>query len=64
MNLVSGRIEEIYEHQGILMGRINVRGVILKASLALLLEVQVGDVVLVESGVAISKIDLTTATEN
>ncbi len=64
MNLVSGRVEEIYEQGGIMMGRVNVRGAIIRASLALLLEVQVGDVVLVESGVAISKIDLNNTQSN
>lgn len=55
MNLLSGQIEEIYVDDGMTMGKINIRGAILKASLTFVMNAKVGDIVLIESGVAISK---------
>jgi hydrogenase maturation factor len=58
MNLISGQIEEIYVQEGMTMGKINVRGALVKVSLTFLMEAKVGDTILVESGVAISKTEL------
>jgi len=58
MNLLSGQTEEIYVHDGMAMGKINVRGAITKASLTFLMDAKVGDVVLIESGVAVSRTEL------
>jgi len=58
MNLLSGQIEEIYVHEGMTMGTINVRGALVKVSLTFLMDAKIGDTVLVESGVAISKTEL------
>ncbi|HTY37491.1 MAG TPA: HypC/HybG/HupF family hydrogenase formation chaperone [Bacteroidota bacterium] len=64
MNLVSGIIEEIYVREGMAMGRINVRGALMNVSLTFLMDARIGDTILVESGVAISKTQLQTASEN
>ena len=64
MNLVSGIIEEIYVREGMAMGRINVRGAMMNVSLTFLMDARIGDTILVESGVAISKTQLQTASEN
>jgi hydrogenase maturation factor len=58
MNLLSGQIEEIYVHEGMTMGKINVRGALLNVSLTFLMDAKVGDTILIESGVAISKTEL------
>ena len=63
MNLLPGQIEEIYEHEGMAMGRINVRGALLKVSLTFLMDAKVGDTIPIESGVAISKTELEHAKE-
>ena len=55
MNLISGRIEEIYVREGVTMGKINVRGAFVKVPLMFLTEAKVGDTIVIESGVAISK---------
>ena len=55
MNLISGRIEEIYVREGMTMGKVNVRGALLmNVSLTFLIEAKIGDTIVVESGVAIS----------
>jgi hydrogenase maturation factor len=55
MNLISGRIEEIFVHEGITIGKISVRGAFMKVPLIFLTEARVGDTIVIESGVAISK---------
>jgi hydrogenase maturation factor len=55
MNLISGRIEEIYVREGVTMGKINVRGAFVKVPLIFLTEAQIGDTIVIESGVAISR---------
>ena len=54
MNLISGRIEEIYVREGVTLGKINVRGVFVKVPLVFLTEAKIGDTIVIESGVAIS----------
>ena len=63
MNLLSGQIEEIYVHEGMTMGKINVRGALLNVSLTFLMDAKVGDTILIESGVAISKTDMESQSE-
>ena len=55
MNLVSGVIEEIYVQEGMTMGKVSVRGPSLKVPLIFLMDARVGDTIVIESGVAISK---------
>ncbi len=57
MNIVSGEIREIYVQDGVTVAQVKVKGAIVRASILFLPEAQVGDTVLVESGVAISKVD-------
>ena len=57
MNLLSGRIEEIYVVDGTTMGRVGVGHAFLRVPLTFLIEAHVGDTVLVESGVAISRVE-------
>jgi hydrogenase maturation factor len=54
MNIVTGRIEEIYVHEGMTMGKVNVRGAYLKVPLTFLPDAKVGDSIIIESGVAIN----------
>ena len=55
MNLITGSIEEIYVHDGTTVGKVNVRGAYLKVPLMFLMDARVGDLILIESGVAISR---------
>ncbi len=55
MNLIAGRIEEIYVREGVTMGKINVRGAFVNVPLIFLSEAKVGDTIVIEAGVAISK---------
>ncbi|TSA21061.1 hypothetical protein D4R75_06620 [bacterium] len=57
MNLVSGQIEEIYVHEGMTIGKVNVRGAFLRVPLTFLTDAKIGDTIVIESGVAISKTD-------
>ena len=57
MNLLYGRIVEVFAEDGMLGGKIRVRGAIKKVSLDLLVEPQIGDRVLVCDGVAIGKVE-------
>ena len=56
MNLLSGQIEEIYIVDGTAMGRVRIGGAFLRVPLTFLIEAQVGDTVLIDSGVAISRV--------
>lgn len=57
MNLLSGQIEEIYVADGTTMGRVRVGHAFLRVPLTFLIEAHIGDTVLVESGVAISRVE-------
>ncbi|MBM4162384.1 MAG: HypC/HybG/HupF family hydrogenase formation chaperone [Ignavibacteria bacterium] len=57
MNFITGQIEEIYVEEGTATARVNVRGVKVRVPLTFLLEARVGDTILIESGVAISKVE-------
>ena len=64
MNLVSGEIVEIYIEDGTAVARVSVRGAVTRASLMFLPEARVGDTILMESGVAISKVQPEKVKEN
>lgn len=57
MNLLSGQIEEIYIADGTTMGRVRIGGAFLRVPLTFLIEAHVGDTVLIDSGVAISRVE-------
>lgn len=64
MNLVSGEIIEIFIEDGTAVARVSVRGAQMKVSLMFLPEARTGDTILVESGVAISRVQLEKIKEN
>lgn len=57
MSLVSGAILEIYVEDGITMAKVNVKGAFMRVPVLLLSQASVGDVVLIDSGVAISRVE-------
>jgi len=57
MNVLTGRIAEIFIEGGITKAKVSVGGALFKVAMMLLMEAKVGDKVMVESGVAISKVD-------
>ncbi|MEK6754846.1 MAG: HypC/HybG/HupF family hydrogenase formation chaperone [Bacteroidota bacterium] len=57
MNFVTGQIEEIYVEEGTAMARVKVHGAFMRVPLTFLLDARVGDTILIESGVAISKVE-------
>jgi hydrogenase maturation factor len=63
MNLVYGRIVEMFAEDGMSAGKIRVGGAIKKVSLELLVEPQIGEQVLICDGVAITKVEGQTTTE-
>ena len=63
MNLVTGKIAEIYIEGGITKARISVGGAQCRVIMTLLMDARVGDEVLIESGVAISKVEPVERTE-
>ena len=54
---IPGKVIEIYEEAGLPMGRIDYGGVVNKACLACLPEIEVGQYVIVHAGFAISILD-------
>lgn len=60
---VPGRIDTIYDDQGMRMGKVNFGGVVKEVCLAYLPEAIVGDYTIVHVGFAISRIDETSAQE-
>jgi hydrogenase maturation factor len=57
MNIISGRIEEIYIEDGRTMGKIRVGNAYTRVPLLLVEEARVGDTVIIESGIAISRLE-------
>jgi hydrogenase maturation factor len=57
MNLLTGRIAEIFIEGGITKAKVSVGGAHFKVAMMLLMDAKVGDKVMVESGVAISKLN-------
>jgi hydrogenase maturation factor len=64
MNIMTGQIEEIFVNEGMTMGKISIRGAYLKVPLTFLMEAKVGDKIVIESGVAISKSEQEQPNEN
>ncbi|MBI3585933.1 MAG: HypC/HybG/HupF family hydrogenase formation chaperone [Ignavibacteriales bacterium] len=58
MNLISGELVEIYIAEGTTMGKVRVGGAFMRVPLTFLMETKVGDKILMESGVAISKVEV------
>ena len=54
---VPGQVKQIYEDQGVLMGRVNFGGIVKEVCLAYLPEINIGDYTIVHVGFAISKVD-------
>ena len=57
MNVLTGEVVEIYVEEGKAMGKVNIGGAFVRVALMLLIDARVGDRVLIDSGVAISKIE-------
>jgi hydrogenase maturation factor len=57
MNVIQGQIEEIFVNDGMTMGNVSVRGAYVKVLLTFLMSAKVGDTIVIESGVAISKLE-------
>lgn len=58
MNVVSGRIIEIFLHGGIAKARVKVGGDLIQVPLMLLMDARVGDEIVIQSGLAISRVDV------
>jgi hydrogenase maturation factor len=56
MNVLTGKIVEIYLEDGRTMGKVRVGGAITNVALMLLMNAKVHDRVVVDSGIALSKI--------
>jgi hydrogenase maturation factor len=63
MNLVSGRIVEIYIEGGISRAKVSVAGANTRVPLTFLMHAEVGDEIVIESGVAISTVENETTKE-
>lgn len=63
MNLVYAEIVEVFDEDGMRMGRIRIGGVVKKIPLDLLTDAVCGDIVLVCDGVATSKVEEMTKSE-
>lgn len=57
MKLVTGRITDIYVDTGVVKAKVSVGGAHIRVPLTLLMDARVGDGVLIESGIAISKLE-------
>lgn len=60
---VPGRVEHLFDDQGIRMGKVNFGGVVKAVCLAYLPEIEVGDYAIVHVGFAISRVDEESARE-
>jgi hydrogenase maturation factor len=57
MNLIKGEINEIYVESGTMMANVRVHGGYLRVPETFLIDVKVGDMILIESGVTISRVE-------
>ena len=60
---IPGRVQEIYEAQGVRMGKVNFGGIVKEVCLAYLPEIAVGDYTIVHVGFAITQVDEASAME-
>jgi hydrogenase maturation factor len=56
MNLISGRIVEIYREGGVPKAKVSIGGAHTSVPLTLLMDAQVGDEIVIGSGVALSRV--------
>ena len=63
MNLITGEVVEIYVGGGVTKAKVRIGGAFVNVPLTLLMEVRVGDVIVVSSGLAISKVEVGTGKE-
>ncbi len=64
MNLLTGKIEEVYVENGAPMAKVRVQGAFMRVPLLFVQEARAGDSILISSGVAISRIDDQSEKEN
>jgi hydrogenase maturation factor len=64
MNLFTGEITEIYVCEGVTIAMVRVGGAFVRVPLTLLMDAHVGDWILVESGIAIGKVEPERQKEN
>jgi hydrogenase maturation factor len=57
MNLMTGKITEMYIEEGSTRAKVSVGGAQFKVVMTLLMEARVGDEVFIDSGVAISRVN-------
>ena len=60
---IPGKIIEVYEQNGLRMGKLDFAGITKEACLAYVPEVEIGDYTIVHVGFAITKLDETSALE-
>jgi hydrogenase expression/formation protein HypC len=60
---IPGRVVEIYDRQGVAMGKVDFDGILKEVCLAYLPEIQVGDYTIVHVGFAITQLDEQAAQE-
>lgn len=61
---IPGRVTEIFDAEGVRMGRVNFAGIIKEVCLAYVPEVEVGDYTIVHVGFAITRLDEESAQES
>jgi hydrogenase maturation factor len=57
MSVLTGEVVEIYLEDGKPIGKVNIHGAFVHVALMLLIDVKVGDRVLIDSRIAISRIE-------
>lgn len=60
---IPGQVSEIYEGNGVLMGKVNFGGIVKNVCLAYVPEIAVGDYTIVHVGFALNRIDEKSALE-
>ena len=60
---IPGRVQEIYDANGVSMGKVNFGGIVKEVCLAYLPEIAVGDYAIVHVGFAITRVDEASAME-
>lgn len=63
MNLITGEAVEIYVVGGVTKAKVRIGGAFVNVPLTLLMDVRVGDEIVVSSGVALSKVETGTEKE-
>jgi hydrogenase expression/formation protein HypC len=60
---IPGKVTEIYESNGVRMGKVDFSGIVKETCLAYVPEVEVGDYTIIHVGFAITKLDEASALE-